>query len=274
MKAIFLCLLLLSWIMSYSQKSFEGWIHYKATPEKEYSIEGIKDKGDSLVIQIGFTKGKILIRSSKESEEDLLIFLDSAKLYTLDHKNNSYSSRKMNVSKPGIPATALTIAGYHCTPSRSEGSGTGFGGPVRSTIWFADSLLFDVPEKLAANDELLMVRNGHIMLKAEIITSFNRGLYRNDNEDTVAENNEEVLTVMATAVKPGNIRPEEFMIPSGYRKNMYVTMADSAVTWDSTVMVDTEVTLPPPAVKKAPAAPKKPATKGRPSTKPPIRKEN
>lgn len=75
MKAIFLCLPLLSWIMSYSQKSFEGWIHYKATPEKEYSIEGIKDKGDSLVIQIGFTKGKILIRSSKESEEDLLIFL-------------------------------------------------------------------------------------------------------------------------------------------------------------------------------------------------------
>jgi hypothetical protein len=274
MKVIVLFFLLLCCIISHSQKNFEGWIHYKASPEKEFYTEGVRNKGDSMDIRIGFTKGKILIRSSKDSEEDLLILLDSAKFYTLDHKNKSYSSRKMNVTKPGKPATVLTIAGYQCTPSQSEGTGTGFGGPVRTTIWFADSLFFDVPENLAANDELLMIRNGHIMLKAEIITSFNRGLYRNDEEDTVAENKEEVLTIMATTVTPGNIRPEEFLIPSSYTKNLYVAMADSVAALDSTVMVDAVMAPPTPPVKKAPATPKKPAAKGKPATKPPIRKEN
>lgn len=272
MKRILLfSLLLVGCLQGHAQTEFEGWIYYKASPEKNTYLDQLEKNEDSMDIQIGFTNGKILIRNSTKSRhEDLLILLDSAKSYNLDHKNKTYSSRKLKVVKPLIPATVLTIAGYQCTPILSDGPELGLGGPLQTTIWTADSLYFHIPEKFKANEELLMVRNGHIMLRAEITLNNNYGRYMENEADTVSRDNNEVITIQATTIIPGNIQPTDFLLPANY------TFEKLDVGVDTFAVRDTEFIPDPPypATEKAPAAPKKPATKGSPSTKPPIRKEN
>lgn len=270
MKRLLFFFLLLSGLTSQAQRDFEGWIFYKTSPEDHTYIDRLEKNGDSMDIQIGFTERKILIRNNTKSRhEDLLILLDSAKSYNLDHKNKIYSSRKLKVVTPLAPATVINIAGYRCTPIRSDGPGTGWGGPLHTTIWTADSLYFHIPEKFRANEELLMVRNNHIMLRAEISLKY-EDFYMGSETDAVVEENNKVITILATSIIPGNIQPNDFTIPADY------TLDIPDVRVDTFAIRDTEFVPAPvqPAPKKAPATPKKPASKGKPATKPPIRKEN
>lgn len=271
MKKILLFSLLFTCLAGQAQPDFEGWVYYKTSPERHIYIDQLEKSGDSMDIQIGFSNRKILIRNNTKSRyEDLLIILDSAKSYTLDHKNKTYSSRKLKVVNPLTPATIMNIAGYRCTPIQSEGAEFGWGGPLRTTIWTADSLSFNIPEILKANEELLMVRNNHIMLRAEITINNNPGHIIENEADSLNEKNNEVITIQATTIIPGKIQTSDFFIPADYSYDKPYVMADTVSIPDTAFIPDP----PPPAPKKAPAAPKKPATKGKPTTKPPIRKEN
>lgn len=271
MKRILLFSLLLSCLAGQAQTDFEGWIYYKTSPEKNVYIDRLESSGDSTDIQIGFTNRKILIRNNTKSRhEDLLIILDSAKSYNLDHKNKTYSSRKLKVINTITPATIMNIAGYRCTPIQNNGAEFGWGGPLRTTIWTADSLFFNIPENLKANEELLMVRNNNIMLRAEITINNDQGHMIENEADSIDEKNNEVITIQATSIIPGNIQINDFLIPVDYSYEKPYVMADTVSIPDTAFIPDP----PPPAPKKAPAAPKKPATKGKPTTKPPIRKEN
>jgi len=271
MKRLLFFFLLLSGLTSQAQRDFEGWIFYKTSPEDHTYIDRLEKNGDSMDIQIGFTERKILIRNNTKSRhEDLLILLDSAKSYNLDHKNKTYSIRKLKVVNPFSPATVMNIAGYRCTPIQSNGPESGWGSSLQTTIWTADSLYFHIPEKFKANEELLMVRNDHIMLRAEISLDYNEDYSRQRDVDSVDEKNNKVITIQATSIIPGNIKPDDFLIPAEYTFDNLEVRVDTVVSWDTAYIPDP----PAPAPKKAPATPKKPASKAKPTTKPPIRKEN
>lgn len=258
-----------------AQQDFEGMIRYKSSPEKEMYVRDITDNKDSMEINIWFTKGKILIRNiSKDPAEDILVLIDSGKVYTIDRSEQTYRVKKLHVRKPSTPAEVLQIAGYRSSPVQNNARVYVFGGSVNTILWFADSLFFTVPEKYEDNEELLMVRKGHIMLKAEIATDF---IPAYENEDTEAETDKEMvdnkITIIASAVIPGGIKAEDFMIPFNFKK--FDPKMEEIVAMDSIYKVDTSLApVAPPPAKKAPAIPKKPASKGAPATKPPIRKEN
>ncbi len=258
-----------------AQQDFEGMIRYKSSPEKEMYIRDITDNKDSMEINIWFTKGKILIRNiSKDPSEDILVLIDSGKVYTIDRDEKTYRVKKLHLRKPTAPAEPQQIAGYRSTPVQNNARGYVFGGSVNTTMWFADSLFFTVPEKYEDNEELLMVRKGHIMLRAEISTDFIPDYEKEDTEkETGNEMVDNKINIIASAVIPGGIKTEDFMIPVNF-KNFDPKM-EEIVSVDSIYMVDTSLApVAPPPAKKAPAIPKKPASKGAPTTKPPIRKEN
>lgn len=263
---------LLLYSLANAQQDFEGMIRYKSSPEKEMYIRDITDNKDSMEINIWFTRGKILIRNiSKDPTEDILVLIDSGKVYTIDRKEKTYRVKKLHVRKPSTPAEVLQIAGYRSSPVQNNARGYVFGGSVNTILWFADSLFFTVPEKYEDNEELLMVRKGHIMLKAEINTDF----LPNDYQDTDGENEmiDNKITIIASAVIPGGIKAEDFMIPVNFKK--FDPKMKEIVALDSIYMVDTSLApVAPPPAEKTPAMPKKPASKGAPTTKPPIRKEN
>lgn len=275
MKSILLIpFLLLACFMANAQNNFEGMIRYKSSPEKAVYIRDVTDNNDSMEINIWFTKGKILIRNiSKEPAEDILVLIDSGYVYTIDRDNETYRIKKLRARKVIAPAEVLQIAGFRSSPVQNNARGNAFGGSVNTTIWYADSLFFTVPEQYEDNDELLMVRNGHIMLKAEISTDFSPENYPETDDETKMEEVDNKITIIATAVIPGGIKPDDFIIPANFKK--FSPVMDSAAAWDTTIMVDTVYApVTPPAPKKAPASPKKPAPKAVKSTKQPIRKEN
>ena len=249
-------------------------IRYKSSPEKEMYIRDITDNKDSMEINIWFTKGKILIRNiSKDPAEDILVLIDSGKVYTIDRDEKTYRVKKLHVRKPTAPAEVIQIAGYRSTPVQNNARGYVFGGSVNTIMWFADSLFFTVPEKYEDNEELLMVRKGHIMLKAEINTDYLPNDYQDTEGETENEKTDNKITIIASAVIPGGIKNEDFMIPVNFKK--FDPKMEEIIAMDSTNMANATLDpVAPPPAKKAPAIPKKPASQGAPATKPPIRKEN
>jgi hypothetical protein len=141
---------------------------------------------------------------------------------------------------------------------------------MNATVWLADSLFFNVPDKFIANQELMMVQNGRILLKGEFETNYSQELYEEPGEDSLMNKDNDKFIIQAYKVVPGNIKAEDFTIPADYTLAVPEVMADTVSLTDSAYIPDP----PPPTPKKAPAAPKKPATKGKTATKPPIRKEN
>ncbi len=264
---------LFSFSLTHAQAGFEGMIRYKASPEKDFFEKEKAEIKDSMEINIWFTKGKILIRNlTKSSEEDILVLIDSAKIYTINREDETYRVKKLRERKVASPPEVIQIAGYRSSPVQYNADGFAFGGAVNTTIWYADSLLFSIPEKYDGNEELMIIRNGHIMLKAEITTDFNPHNFREFEVDTLPTT-EEKTTIIASSVIPGGIKPEDFIIPANFK--IFNAAIDSAVDWDNSIMADTtHVPVAPPPPKKAPATHKKPAPKAVKSMKQSIRKEN
>lgn len=203
-----------------------------------------EENPDSSELKMYFTPGRIFIKSSKGGklggeEDDILIILDSAKIYSINNQERTFSVKKLREVNPMPPATKEIIAGYKCTPLdntiryMSESIGT------NATLWFADDLFFSLPSKFEANDELLMIRDNRILLKAKYWIDERLGIY-SDRDET--ENNLPLtleITFIAEEVLPGLKPPFPFDIPKGYQKIAYNPFkSDSTPVWIDSVLIN------------------------------------
>lgn len=259
-------------------------IRYKASSNETRESEN--DKADSGEIKIFFTSGKILLVTNKDMEDEeerTLILIDSAKSYILDMKNKSYRVKKLRTIKQ-VTANKEKIAGYMATPLPGGMGNSNLMLGANATLWFADSLFFKVPAKYEGNDELLMVKNNHILLKA-VINLGDYGAWREDmmDEDTEDEShNEQVNIAMIEAVEvaPGKVNLADFTIPNDFVKwNYPVIVPDTVITEEmDTTMIMVDTTAMAPDTKSAkqkeevPAKPK--SSKIKTTDKPALRKED
>jgi len=269
MKYIIVILFTCIAVSALAQKEFEGMIRYEASsPDTRYGKTKITEE-----IKMFFTPGKILLRSNRHNElEDILILLDSAQSITINPQNKTYDVKKLRERKPEPVATEEIIAGYNATPVQTGSSPWSFGIPVNATMWFGDSLYFRVPATLDGNDELMMVHNNHIMLKA-VIRMDDYGYSEEGAHSTGSEMRDNQATLIAVEIVPGTQPASMFTIPNDFTKlvnDVYSPQADSVM-----VLVDTGVIAPaeiePPPARKTPAkAPVKKST----TNKAPIKKED
>lgn len=244
-------------------------IHYKVISSAE--IDDADHRKEE--IKIFFTAGKILLQTTRKGEnEKILILIDSAQVITLNMEEKTYDIKKLRERKPQPVATKEIIAGYISTPVESGANGLGGSSGTRSTIWFADSLYFHLPATLEGNDELLMVHNNHIMLKA--VVRMNDYMYNEEEEeDMLSEKIEDRFILEAVEIIPGAQPASLFTIPDGFTKsliNVYSSEADTAMVMvDSTVMAPAE--KEPPPARKTPA---KPPVKTKTTNKSPAKKED
>lgn len=280
--------LLLFWLLTLSatintaaQKDFEGIIRYTASPEESsFDSNDSNDhpKKDSVKITIAFIPGKILIRTDKGgnmSEENILILIDSAKVYTLNKYNKTYRVKRLLTNRPMEPAVKEIIAGYSGSPLQVNNNLQMMLG-ANATLWFADSLFFHVPAKYEGNEELLMVNNNRILLKAIIKINDYPRYNQSEEEDTIPADNSKEISLIVSEVIHGNINPSDFVIPAGYTTSTpavdtFVTMPDSTAWIADTILVKPAPEKKPAASQKAPAKkPVKPVT----NTKSSLRKQD
>ncbi|HMU47762.1 MAG TPA: hypothetical protein PKC72_15430 [Chitinophagaceae bacterium] len=281
MKLTTLILFILPVTFLNAQKDFEGMIRYKATSNEIRVSEN--DNADSGEIKIFFTAGKILVVTNKDTEdgeERTLILVDSAKSYILDMKNKSYRAKKLRATKQ-VTAGKEKIAGYMATPLQGGMGNSNLMLGANATLWFADSLFFKVPAKYEGNDELLMVKNNHILLKA-IINLGDYGAWREDmtDEETADESTTNIAMIEAVEVAAGKVNLADFTIPSDFVKwNYPVIYPDSVITEEmdtAMMMVDTSAAAPDtkPVMKKDTAPTKPKSAKNKTTDKSSLRKED
>src|SRR5688572_8075389 len=104
-------------VSAHAQKDFEGMIKYMSVDRMSGWNDDDKKNNDTDFIRMYFIPGKILIRhDDPKTKEDLLIIFDSAKTYTLNRIERTYTSKRLSKTPAQTPATKELIAGYMTTP--------------------------------------------------------------------------------------------------------------------------------------------------------------
>ena len=229
MRQLLILLLASLALSSAAQKApFEGRIVYNLhTPlEKEDA---------SLTVYFG--KGVLRLEFSAppatdlRNQEYLLVFPDSGVVYTVRAANKSFSISELK-HKTVLPVPAAKeIAGYKTTPvvmssSAANGMLTGILGA--GLLYVAEDLFFPVPEIYSGNPELIMIRNGKIVLGAVFNIAEEEG--RSIQLDSAAQA-EYILTANAVSVSPQILDTALFYIPAGYAyRGRYDAYPDSLYT--------------------------------------------
>jgi hypothetical protein len=239
-----------------AQKNFEGKILYRLEAEKE------EKKPELSVV---FSAGRIRLTFKENDEVDdkvILVVPDSGLIYTISNSGKNYKQKKMLVKEvPGMHVPEKkTIMGYATTSAKMPDPGMGslLGGfiSMRNMIFdVADSLHFNIPAKYTDNPELLMIRDGRIVLSAQM--TMGSPLAETLSEDRDGESIAKKITVNAIEVTPMAVTAAEMNIPEGYTLDLN---RGFNMSYDSTMtMVDTAVAVPVDSAWTAPV--KKPTRK-------------
>jgi hypothetical protein len=237
------------------ETSFIGTITYSVkAPEKAARTEEMR-------MTIHFGPNKMYLKmseSGKEIEDEILIDLDSGKLYTIMHAYKSYKVQKLAVTDiEGKNKGTKSVLGYNVESVPLSGASTASSMlrmlPMMGNLYVAKDLVFRVPRRYVSAPELMFVVNDHILLKADLdMGNWVRGM---DEEQADNHSFSVRFELEATEVKnslPGDIR---FEIPAGYqlrKRNEYsymmgdttmVEAVDSVSYWadSAAVAVDTAV---------------------------------
>lgn len=256
---LFVCSIALIFSHANAQKPFEGIIVYKLHNSAE-------EKQDAELTAL-FGKNSIRLRfKEKENydKEEVLINLDSGKVFTLNSTEKTYRAKKLiSADFKAVDMSAKTIAGYSTTAidiSQQSVAGSLFGGG-KLVLYKANDLYFPVPEKYSTNPELMIVSQNKIVLGA-VMKYSSKGIFPTDEGETDTLPEMPVITVDAISVKLMNLPTEDFIVPADYAKYSYkdYPVVDSvAAMVDSAILVIDSLTTaepPPPPSAKAPAKPK------------------
>lgn len=261
MKKIFFAIAVVLSLSVHAQKDFEGSIKYRVIGK---SPEPDDKKNDNNEIRIYFTPGKILIRQTEGiNKDDLLIIFDSAKVYMLDRNEKTYTVKRLRQRKSTPVLAKETILGYSATPISPVGPMASVTGGFN--IWYADSLFFHIPPGFEGNEELMMVYNNKIMLKAVMTMTIESYSYNEWGDDAPSDTTrmDDSFSITAVEIKQGGIAPADFVIPNDYSKqNLYSNIDSVTTVADTTIIIDSAVNYkqPPAKFPEKETPPKQPAT--------------
>ena len=258
MKSVFLLatLFMCQLALAQPETSFLGSVTYSVK-----APEGASSK-EEMRMTIHFGPNKLYLKmseSGKENEEEILIDLDSGKLYTIMHAYKSYKVQKLAVfdieSKKKGPESVLGYDVENVPLSGGSSTSSMFRMlPMMGNLYVAKDLVFRLPRKYANAPELMFVVNDHILLKAELDMG---NWMRNNIEEDETDNHSYSarFELEATEVKPFLSPDVRFQVPTGYalrKRNDYSYMmsdttmvepVDSLSYWadSAAVAVDTAI---------------------------------
>jgi hypothetical protein len=255
MKFLFVATTIFLSLVASAQKNFEGIITYKlSAPDDEAG------KTDSMTIVIAFGKNAIKVKSASAftpNISELLIRIDSGKVFNISTTNSTYFTHPLLTAgkSPGFPSEK-TLAGYKARVHKVCNDNIVFGALLRSNhaaVYVSEELTFSVPEKFKLARELVMLRDGKIVLGLSFSYPKDPIIDGVSEEQDDKEPLQAIFSIEAQEVKWLTLPDSEFQIPGGFREFNYNT-TDSAVTsFDTTdAVLDTSVVVPPPENLPAP----------------------
>lgn len=257
-------------LLASAQKDFEGMIRYRSITVFRDDDEVNKPDTADIIVLFAPSKLSITFNRKEESNTNILL-LDSAKSYTLDKEDKTYRVKRLRKMVTDPAPIKETILGYPVSPVLAT-SPILLAAPGDVRAWFADSLFFHIPPGMERNDELLMVANNRILLKATI-----NGIdgSREMEEDSVYDGVQFSTRILITAVeiRPGGIHPSDFEIPPGYTKQVRPAIREFTIPPDTIAITDTGMAPPPKPAKKPPAKTPAPKPVTTPKTTSPARKD-
>ncbi len=270
MKPVFTFLtIFLLFFSAAAQSSFEGMIIYRIRPAKE-------NNGKIELVAL-FGKNAIRLKFKENDffdKEELLIRLDSGKVYKLNTRQKIYSQYLLEEWSPqDLNLSDKVIAGYKTRPELQTSNGIvralqGYYGSVGQLVTYpAAELRFAIPDKYNNNPELLMVDNNRIVLGLSV---YRPGNSQEENE-VAGEQQKELLVVEASEITTMAIPEADFFVPPGFILNDLQAMnLDDypVITVDTATRPAAPKKPAGPARKKAPSTPNKKGNATSPARKP------
>lgn len=273
MRFLFLLIGAITGIAAFSQQPFEGTITYRLH-------SGEKKEDGQLTILFGKNSVRLkMMEKGAVDKEELLIRIDSGKLYTLNIEEKTFRTKKLlEKKKDSVALAPKNIAGFTASPKDvSDHSAMGLIGGLfaghKIVFYVADSLFYPVPDKYLSNAEFIFSHDNRIALGLEI-----KANPKTDDEEPREELGDLMgqadITVEAISVKRETINENEFTVPADFVKYAHSRQSfldDSLVkaAADSVAAVDDSTARA--MADSIAASSKKPAVKSSPKTRQPAK---
>jgi hypothetical protein len=248
----------LSIFTAFSQKQFEGTIIYDYSPDtRKANIE----------ITVTFGKKGIKVKTRDKNgnyNEELLVLIDSGKVYNLIVDKKTYGVRKLKQKEISTYPGRKEILGYSTSAKNTNSSAISTLALMvmsqEAVFYEADSLFYKIPDRYAPNTEFAFIHDGKIILMIEMKLVSYFPARGDETEDEISEEPAKMV-IEAKSVKWEPISDAELSIPPDFTRIVENNTADSTIAVDTIAMVDTLVQAPEkmPA-KKAVSPNKKPTT--------------
>lgn len=259
---------------AFAQERFTGTIVYRVIVPPIMADN--QDSASRLTVMFGANAMRITFQENKETDnEELLVLIDSGKVYALNMKGKTYSERTlMKTPDMGPLPPAKNILGYSATPHHLQYSSVQnriFGDKGSNVSMFvADDLYYPIPEKYKHNNEFVLLYKDRIILEGKASLWF--PFYGPYND--YAPENDLYISVSAISITKGQDNPDAYVLPPDFvEQEEYNFELDTGTVYvDSVWSIDTTAYLPdsvsiepvkpakPPAKKSSPSK-KKTATK-------------
>lgn len=168
----------------------------------------------------------------KTSDNDYVVIdLDSGKVYTMDVKDKSYEV-KILYKRNDLPVPApQEIAGYKTTvviQQNGREKEDDFLAYLNNGIFYvADDLYYSVPHVYEINSELMMIKNGRIVLAGDVgYTIIANGQWNLNTTIGWAKRSQYTANVMATSITPMKMDSSLFIVPAGFMERSEKSLID------------------------------------------------
>lgn len=280
MKKISPLLLLLAFVVfftlpAFAQQDFQGKIRYRVVRLTHYHGDD-NDKDSAIMITLHLSPNRILFTVDKSEEENILIMLDSLKIFEINKEEKTYRESLIPILPPLPAETETTIAGYS-TRVTQQTLPESVTRAYRSTSWINEQLTYHLPEGVYIREFMMFFQNHYILLQSKL--SLRELEYNRMDEEEAAELKARAgqpydIKITAEEVIPGALPASIFELPAGYVKEpkYYPPSAmDTVIIRDipDSAAMDEPPPPPPPTKPKQPSkAPVKKPGSGTPARKP------
>ena len=225
-----------------AQQSFTGVIEYEILAPSSSNPNG--DSISTLTAYFGPDGIRLTFKEGVKSDnQEILVLLDSAKVYELNIAEKKYSVRDLFRTPPiKTKPQSKVILGYKTTGFQLSPPNVQtqmlIGGWKQISINAADDLYYPIPDSLAFNLEFILIHNNKIILGGEgAIHQMSRGDHNHDIVETVK--------VEAVSIIPKKLDPSLFKVPADFEieTENWSSILDTSPYFVDTVYNDWDTTI-------------------------------